>query len=59
MLEDGRINHLLFADHLALLASSEQSLQHALDQFTAARNLARMKISNTKTKLLCLSRNPR
>jgi len=28
-----RINRLLFADDLILLASSQQSLQHALDRF--------------------------
>jgi len=28
-----RINRLLFADDLVLLASSQQSLQHALDRF--------------------------
>jgi len=53
-----RINRLLFADNLVLLASSQQSLQHALDRFSAACHRAGMKIS-TKNTELCRSTNPR
>jgi len=34
-------------------------LQHALDRFSAAYDQGRMKIRTEKTKVLCLSRNPR
>ena len=43
---------LIFADDLVLLASSQHDLQHALDQFSAACNQARMKISTKNTKVL-------
>jgi len=33
-----RINRLLLADNMVLLAFSQQSLQHALDRFSAACN---------------------
>jgi len=47
-----RINRLLFADDLILLASSQQSIQHALDRFCAACDRARMKISTKNTEVL-------
>ena len=53
-----RINRLLFADDLVLLAFSQQSLQHALDRFSAACDRAGVKIS-TKNTESCLSTNPR
>ena len=52
-----KINRLLFADGLVLLASSESSLQNALNGFAAARDIATMKISVSKTEILHLSRN--
>jgi len=57
--ESYRINRLLFADDLALLASSQQCLQHALDRFSAACDRAGMKINTKKSEVLCLSTNPR
>ena len=59
-----KICRLLFADDLVLLVSSESGLQHALNGFAAARNIAGMKISTSKTsktsktEVLHLSRNP-
>ena len=53
-----RINSLLFADDLVLLAFSEQSLQHALNRFSAACDQAVTKISTTKTEASYPSRNP-
>ena len=53
-----KINRLLFADDLVLLASSEFGLQHALNGFAAACDIAGMKISPSKTEVLHLSRNP-
>jgi len=54
-----RINRLLFADDLVLLASSQHSLQHVLDRFSAACDRAGMKISTKITEVLCFSTNPR
>ena len=53
-----KINLLLFADDLVLLASSESDLQHALNGFAAACDIAGIKISTSKTVVLHLSRNP-
>ena len=53
-----KISHLLFADDLVLLSSTESSLQHALNSFADACNTAGMKISTAKTDVLHLSRNP-
>ena len=53
-----KINRLLFADNLVLLASSESGPQHALNGFAAACDIARKKISTSKTEVLHLSRNP-
>ena len=54
-----KISRLLFADDLVLLASSESGLQHAraLNGFAATCDIAGMKISTSKTKVLYLSRN--
>ena len=54
-----RINRLLVADDLVLLASFEQSLQHALDRFSAACDRAGMKINTKNTEVLHLSTNLR
>ena len=53
-----KISRLRFADDLVLLASSESGLQHALNGFAAASDIAGMKISTSKTEVLYLSRNP-
>ena len=52
-----RISRLLFADDLVLLASSESGLQHALNGFAAACDIAGMEISTSKSEVLHLSRN--
>jgi len=49
---------LAFTDDLILLVSSEQGLQQAPDRFSAACYHAVMKVSTTKTEVLCLPRNP-
>jgi len=54
-----RINRLLFADDLVLLASFQQGLQHALDRISVACDRARMKISTKNTEVLCLCTNQR
>ena len=56
--ESFRINRLLFADDLVLLASSEQGPQHVADRFSVMSDQAGMKISTKQTEVLCLSRNP-
>ena len=53
-----KISRLLFVNCLVLLASSEAELQHALNSFAAACDIAGMKISTFKTEILHLSRNP-
>ena len=53
-----KISHLLFADDLVLLSSTESGLQRALNSFADACNTAGMKISTAKTGVLHLSRNP-
>ena len=58
MIGNCRISHLLFADDLVLLSSTESGLQRALNSFADACNTARMKISSAKTEVLHLSRNP-
>ena len=50
---------LLFADDLVLLDSTQNGLQQALDRFSDACSVARMKISTTKTETMCLSRHPK
>jgi len=39
---------------IAVVASSQQGLQHALDRFSAACDQSGMKISTAKTEILCL-----
>ena len=53
-----KISRLLFADDLVLLASSESGLQHALNDFAAACDVAGMKISTSKTEVLHLLKTP-
>ena len=53
-----KISRLLFADNLALLASSKSGLQHALNGFADACDITGMKISTSKPEVLHLSRNP-
>ena len=53
-----KISRVLFADGLVLLASSESSLQQALNGFAATCDIAGMKISTSKTEVPHLSRNP-
>ena len=50
-----KISRLLFADDVVLLASSVSGLQNG---FAAACDIAGMKISISKTKILNLSKNP-
>ena len=52
-----KISHLLFADNLVLLDSSESGFQHALNGYAAACDIAGMKISTSKTEVLRFSRN--
>jgi len=47
-----RINRLLLADELVLPASSQQSLQHALDRFSATCDRAGMKINTKNSEVL-------
>jgi len=47
-----RINHTLYADELVLVVSSQQSLQHALDRFSAACDRAGMKINSKNIGVL-------
>ena len=52
------ISRLLFADNLVLLASSKCGLQHALNDFTDACDIAGMKISTSKIEIPHLMKNP-
>jgi len=54
-----KINRLIFADDLVLLAPSQQGLQHTLDQSFVACDRAGMKIRTKNTGVRSLSRNPR
>ena len=49
---------LLFADDLVLLSSNISDLQYALDRFFDTCLDAGMKISTTKTEIMCLSKQP-
>ena len=53
-----KIGRLLYEDDLVLLASSERGLQHALNGFAAACDIAGMKISTSKSEVLQLSGTP-
>ena len=55
---DVRVESLLFADDLALLASSADGLQRALDRFAAECSSSGMRISTAKTEVMVLSRQP-
>ena len=50
---------LLFADDFALLDSTQNGLQQALDRFSNACSVAGMKISTIKTENMCLFRQPK
>ena len=54
-----RINRVVFADDLVLLAYSEKGLHHAVDRFSAACDQAGIKVNTEMAEVLCLSRNPR
>ena len=56
--EKSNVWHLLFADDLALLTSNKSNLQYPLDRFSDACLDAGMKISMTKTEIMCMSRHP-
>ena len=58
MIKRCKISQLLFADNLVLLASSKSGLQHTLNRFAAAFDIAGMKISTFQTEILHLTRNP-
>ena len=53
------VQRLLFADDLVLLGSTQNGLQLALDKFSDGCFVAGMKISTTKTEIMCLSRQPK
>ena len=53
------LQRLLIADDLVLLGSTQNGLQQALDRFSHACSVAGMKVSTTKTKTMCLSRQPK
>ena len=55
---DTTIARLLFADDLAILASSQEDLQRALERFAAECESAGMRISTTKTESMVFSRHP-
>ena len=57
MIERYKNSRLPFADESVLLASSESGLQRALNGFAAACDIAGMKISTFKTKVLHHSKN--
>ena len=58
-IDDCNVQRLLFADNLVLLDFTQNGLQQALDRFSDAWSVARMKISTTKTETMCLSRQPK
>ena len=49
---------LLFADDSVLQASSESGLQHALNGFAVASNIAKVTKDTSRTEVHHLSRNP-
>ena len=55
---DTTIARLLFADDLAILASSQEDLQRALERFAAECEAAGMRISTAKTESMVFSRHP-
>ncbi len=58
MIGDVKISHLLFADDLAILASSSSDLQHALSRFASECEASSMKVNVTKTETIVISRKP-
>ena len=52
------VSHLLFADDLAILASSPSDLQRALDRIAGECNSASMRINTAKTETMAISRTP-
>ena len=52
-----KISWLLFTDDSVLLVYFESGLQHALNGFAAACDIAGMKINTSKTEVLHFSRN--
>ena len=58
MIRNCKIIRLLFADDLVLLSSTQSDLQRALNSFADACNIARLKVSTAKPKVLHLSKNP-
>jgi len=50
------LSHLLFADDLAILTSSQADLQCALDRFSLECEAASMRINTAKTETLVISR---
>ena len=52
-----KISRLLFTDDLVLLVLLESGLQHTLNGFAAACDIAGVKISTSKTEVLHLLRN--
>ena len=56
---DCSVQRLLFADDLVLLDSTQNGLQQALNRFSDARSVVGIKISLTKTKTMCLSKQPK
>lgn len=57
-LGDLRISHLLFADDLVILGSSQTELQHALERFVAVCDDAGMKVNVNKSEVMVISRTP-
>ena len=53
-----RISHLLFADDLVILTSSQTELQCALDRFVAVCANAGMKVNVDKSEVMVVSRTP-
>ena len=53
-----KISRLLFTDDLVLLTSTESGLQHSLNGYAAACNIAGMKIRTLKTEVQHFSKNP-
>ena len=57
-LGDLRVSHLLFADDLVILTSSQTELQRALDRFVAVCAEAGMKVNVDKSEVMVISRTP-
>ena len=52
-----KTSQVFFADDLVLLTCLESGLQHGLNGFSAACDVAELKTSSSKTEVLHLSRN--